>query len=78
MPWSVSAAALCPQPAVMLTKDRAGAGTAVAFQDPLESKEALHAVWNWEPGQFCLCGCVTVLPSAAQSPTACAGEAFLA
>lgn len=36
---------------VMLTQDRAGAGTAVAFEDLMESKEVLHAVRIWEPGQ---------------------------
>lgn len=37
---------------VVLTQDMAGAGTAVLFEDLMERKEVLDAVWNWEPGQF--------------------------
>lgn len=34
-----------------LTPHRAGAGAAVAFEDPTDSKQVLHALWNWEPGR---------------------------
>lgn len=51
MPWSVSATALSPQPAGHADPRQGWSRTAVAFEDLMESKEVLHAVRIWEPGQ---------------------------